>query len=81
MEIAEKVIRIIEEISDKRPILYGDALQNDIALDSLSMVILLVTIEESFSIELKESDMNPFDLVTVQDVIDMVEGYCGGQDE
>ena len=81
MDVNEKVMCIIAEISDKTPATSSDTLQNDIGLDSLAMVMLLVAIEESFGIELQESDMNPFDFVTVQDVIDMVERYCGDYNE
>ena len=41
------------------------------------MVMLLVEIEDNFGIELDESDMNPFDLTTVESIINMVEKYCG----
>jgi len=46
-------------------------------LDSLSMVTLLIEIEEQFGIELDEKDMNPFELTDVQSVIDMVKKYGG----
>ena len=46
-----------------------------LALDSLRMVMLLVTLEDTFEIELDESDMNPFSLITVQNVIDLVMKY------
>ena len=58
-----------------------DHLQNDLGLDSLLMVTLLVEIEDVFQFELDESDMNPFDLNTVQDTVDLVCKYCGDQDE
>ncbi len=51
------------------------------SLDSLSMVTMLVEIEDSFSIELDEKDMNPFDLITVADVIKLTEGYIGDENE
>lgn len=81
MNIDEKVIGIISEISDKNPIAGSDTLQQDVGLDSLAMVMLLVVIEETFGIELDESDMNPFDFVTVQDIINMARRYCGDNDE
>ena len=52
-------------------------LQEDLALDSLSMVTLLIEIEEQFGIELDEKDMNPLELTDVQSVIDMVKKYGG----
>ena len=45
------------------------------------MVMLLVEIEEKLEIELDESDMNPFDLITVQNVIDMVKKYFKGDED
>ena len=36
---------------------------------------------QGFNIELDETDMNPFDLDTVQNVIDMVARYCGDENE
>lgn len=81
MGIDESVIGIISEISDKTPIANNDTLQYDIGLDSLAMVMLLVSIEDTFGFELRESDMNPFDLVTVKDVIDLVKRYCGDKHE
>ena len=82
MNIEEKVKGILSKLSGDEKIVNDATLQGDLALDSLHMVTLLVEIEETFDIELDESDMNPFDLTTVQDVIDMVGKYCGkGKDE
>ena len=76
MNIEEKVRAILCELSGEPNIENNSKLQEDLALDSLSMVTMLIEIEESFNIELDEADMNPFDLVTVQNVIDMVVKYC-----
>ena len=80
MNVEENVKMIISELSDEE--ITNDAtLRGDLLLDSLRMVTLLVEIEEVFDIELDESDMNPFDLTTVQSVIEMVNKYCGGEDD
>ena len=42
------------------------------------MVTLLIMIEDTFNIILDEADMNPFDLITVEQVIKLVEKYVGG---
>lgn len=76
MNVFDKVIEILEELSGIENIVPQDELQNDLILDSLCMVTLLVEIEDAFQIELDEADMNPFDLNTVQDVIDLVNKYC-----
>ena len=81
METNEKVIGIIKELSGLENISLDSNLQGDIKLDSLSMVNLLIQIEDEFLIELDESDMNPFDLETVESVINLVEKYVGDKNE
>lgn len=81
MNIETKVKGILCELSGEETIENTNHLQGDLALDSLMMVTMLVEIEEAFSIELDEADMNPFDLGTVQNVIDMVAKYCGDENE
>ena len=77
MNITKQVIKTMKELSGEDNVSENMSLKEDLALDSLSMVTLLVEIETVFHIELKEEDMNPFELSTVQDVIDMVNRYCG----
>lgn len=81
MNIEDKVKGILCELSGEETVENTDHLQGDLALDSLMMVTMLVEIEEAFDIELDEADMNPFDLDTVQNVIDMVAEYCGDENE
>lgn len=81
MNIEEKVKGILCELSGEETIENTDHLQVNLALDSLMLVTMLVEIEEAFDIELDEADMNPFDLGTVQNVIDMVAKYCGDENE
>ena len=81
MNIETKVKEILSELSSEETIENTDNLQVDLALDSLMMVTMLVEIEETFEIELDEADMNPFDLGTVQNVIDMVAKYYGDENE
>lgn len=73
--IKSQVIEILEDICSEKITETSIQLLNDLSLDSLSMVMLLVMIEDTFKIELDESDMNPFALITVQDVIDLVNKY------
>ena len=75
MNIEEKVKNIIFELSGEENIENSMTLQNDLSLDSLLMITLLIEIEEKFEITLNESDMNPFELTTVQSVIDLVRKY------
>lgn len=81
MYIEKKVKSILTELSGEGEISNTSTLQSDLVLDSLSMVSLLVEIEDVFDIRLDESDMNPFDLESVQSVIDMVRKYKEEEDE
>lgn len=81
MIIQEKIKGILCELSGEESVENSSTLQGDLALDSLMMVTMLVEIEDIFDIELEESDMNPYDLVTVQSVIDMVTKYAGDKNE
>lgn len=81
MKTEERIKDILSELSGEKSIETKARLQEDLSLDSLSMVTMLVEIEDSFSIELDEKDMNPFDLITVADVIKLTEGYIGDKNE
>lgn len=72
-----KVINILSELSGLENITTDMSLQGDLNFDSLMMVTLLLEIEDSLEIELNESDMNPFDLQTVEDVIKLANNYIG----
>lgn len=78
MKIFDKVAIILSELSGIDNICLEHELENDLALDSLQMITLLMMLEESFLIVLDESDMNPFNLATVQQVVKLVEKYVGG---
>ena len=71
----DQIIEILKELSGLDEVKLDNHLQNDLALDSFSMVALMITIEDTFQIELKESDLNPYQLNTVQDVANLVEKY------
>ena len=79
MELFDKVCVILSELSGIETICLEHELQSDLGLDSLQMVTLLMMLEENFQITLDESDMNPFDLVNVWQVVDLVEKYVGGE--
>ncbi len=74
--IDDSVIAIIRSISGADKILKKHSLIEDIGMDSLGLVTLLVTLEDKLGIELRESDMNPFDLKKVSDVIRLAKKYC-----
>ena len=77
MNTFDRVAKVLKELSGLDEIKPDDHLQNDLALDSLLMVTLLLELEDEFDIELDESDMNPFDLITVSDTVELIEKYGG----
>ena len=79
MEFFDKVCVILSELSGIETICLENELQSDLGLDSLQMVTLLMMLEENFQIMLDESDMNPFNLVNVWQVVNLVEKYVGGE--
>lgn len=77
-DVRERVVKILEDLALVPVRDLSRELVKDLALDSLRLVMLLVNLEETFEIELDESDMNPFQLVTVQDVVNLVSKYTQG---
>ncbi len=78
MNRTETVMDILKTLSDEETIQLTDSLAADLHLDSLAMVMLLVCLEDTLQIQLKESDMNPYDLQTVEDVVKLAQRYEGG---
>lgn len=74
-QLEDKVISLINTLGRFEVREPSNLLELDLGFDSLGLIILLTMIEETFHIELDESDMNPFELRTVQNVIDLVAKY------
>ena len=74
-EINKRVIDIIEDLSIMHVNDVSLSLVDDLALDSMKMVMLLIMIEEEFEIEFDETDLNPKNIITVEDVIELVLMY------
>lgn len=81
MNVEAKVKSILSVLSGIEHIDNGTLLQYDLLLDSLSMITMLLEIEDEFQVQLNEDDMNPYYLETVQDVIDMAGKYVGDVNE
>ena len=75
MNIIDQVKTIISNLSGAENVQLDDTLGDTLAMDSLSMVTLLVELEDSFQITFLESDLNPFELKTVADVVALVKKY------
>ena len=79
MNVFEQVAAILSELSGMENIQSQQMLQEDLGLDSLQMITLLIMLEERFEIVLDESDMNPFDLTEVRQVVALAQKYTKGE--
>ena len=76
MDNKERVFEILNVLSGVEGFDEKSSLTDDLYMDSLEMVMLLIEIEDEFDILIDESDMNPFDLVSVSDIVGLVDRYC-----
>lgn len=74
-ETEAKIIEILQALGVEKIEDTSATLTVDLALDSLQMVTLLIMLEDTFKIELDESDMDPFALVTVDDIVELIQKY------
>ena len=81
MKTLDKIIEILSELSGVKSINPNQNLKDDLGLDSLQMITLLIMLEENFNIVLDESDMNPFTLINVCSVVNLVKKYIGSEDD
>lgn len=73
----EKIDAMIQEaVFLETPPEKESRLKEDLGFDSLSIVQLIVEIEEMFAIEFEESDLDPQELETVEDVYALVARYA-----
>jgi acyl carrier protein len=81
MNVFDTVAATLAELSGVEQICAGQSLQGDLGLDSIQLVTLLMELEDSFQIVLDEADMNPFDLLTVAHVVELVDKYVNPRTE
>ena len=76
--ILGKINTLLEEILDINLLPEEDLKSNGI--DSLSIVTLIVSIEEEFNILFNDDDLDPSKLVSINSLVSLVEKYlwdCG----
>lgn len=72
---------LLMELAGQENIALPQSLSEDLALDSLGRVSLMIELEEALGVEFGESDLDPFALETVEDVIRLAERYLSPADE
>ena len=76
MEIEARLKELLYEIDDEidvDEITEESRLKEDVGLSSVAMLYMAVSIENEFEIDLSDANMN--DLVTVGDVVEVIEKY------
>ena len=74
--IIDKVNKTLDEVTgDKRERKLTERLKEDCGLDSLSMVNLIVSLEEGFGILFNESDLDPEAVLMISDVVELIGRY------
>ena len=76
MEIEARLKELLYEIDDEidvDEITTESRLKEDVGLSSVAMLYMAVSIENEFEIDLSDANMN--DLVTVGDVVELIEQY------
>jgi len=76
LDFQTKVNKIIMNLSilDKVP-LASAQLKDDLGFDSLKLVELILAIEDGLSIEIDESDLDPSQIMTVDDLYKLIKKY------
>ena len=73
MKIIERIGKLINEINSNEEITENSDLKLDLGLDSLSLVTLIVRMEETFEIMFDDSDLDPSKITTVGALVKLVE--------
>ena len=76
--LSKKVKELLGGITGSEDIREDSKLSEELGLDSLMHVSLILELEEMLGVEMDEADLNPFDLITVGDVIRLASKYMGG---
>lgn len=71
--VKEKIIKMAEETLGAY-LEEGESLKES-GVDSLSLVMLIVSIEESFGIAFSDDDLQPDNLQTLSNLIELTEKY------
>ena len=75
MDIFKKTEEVLFEAVGAEAVTGEQDLKLDLGLDSLSLVAVVVGLEEALGVEFDESNLDPQTLVTVADLVRLAEKY------
>ncbi len=73
MDALKVIAKVINQMVGIETVAAQDNIKLDLGLDSLSIVSLIIGIEDELAIEFDESDLDPSKLETIADLIKLVE--------
>lgn len=79
--LSNQVKALLSKLTECGDIHDESKLTEDLGLDSLGHVALMIELESLLGVEFAEADLNPFEFVTVGDVLRLAEKYTGGTNE
>ena len=72
--ISVNVIAIIKSMAITENVVESDNV-HDLGIDSLKIVELIINLEDEFQIQFDDSELDPSQLITVKDIIDLTKRY------
>ena len=72
----QKIDELIRTMTFEENIQENHRLKEDLGLDSLSVISLIISLEDAFSIEFSMDDLDPAGLLTVADVYALAGRYA-----
>lgn len=73
MERIETIREVLREVNGCGEVNAESELKSDVGLDSLSLVSVIVGLEDKFGVTFDDGDLNPAELLTVGDLVRLVE--------
>lgn len=72
-DIFYRIKNVIKEITGCDRIDKTDRLKEELGLDSLSLVVVILALENEFTVTFASSNLSPDEILTVDDLINLVE--------
>ncbi len=79
VEIGDRVIEIVNGLSVVGTISGTEDKLIELGIDSLKKVELMIGLEDEFAIQFDDSDLNPANFSTIQDLINLLKKYIGDE--
>ena len=73
--VKDRVVEVVSNMAVVKEGIRQEDKLSEIGINSLSVVDLIIALEDELGIHFKSSDLNPAQIQTVQDIIKLVDNY------